>query len=85
MEVLPAGQKMARLHMVGSVATQTADADVLVSTTLALYDSCLWIEPMGKNIAIGHLPTSPLRVHPGSLTVHSTPLRLWATFQVMGA
>ena len=26
MKVLPAGQKMARLHMVGSVATQTAAA-----------------------------------------------------------
>ena len=58
---------------------------VLVSTTLALYDSCLWIEPMGTNIAIGHLPTSPLKVHPDSLTVHITRLRLWATFQVMGA
>ena len=85
MKVLLAGQKMARLHMVGSVATYTADADVLVSTTLALYDSCIWIEPMGTGIAIGHLPTSPLRVLPDSLTVHSTRLRLWATFQVMGA
>ena len=85
MKVLPAGEKMARLDKVGSVATQTADANVLVSTTLALYDSCLWIEPMGTNIAIGHLPRSPLRVHPDSLTVHSTRLLLWATFQIIVA
>ena len=64
MEVLPAGQKMARLHMGGSVATQTADGFILVSTTLALYDSCLWIEPMVTNIAIGHLPTSLLTALP---------------------
>ena len=35
MEVIPTGQKMACLRMVGSVATWTADASILVSTTLA--------------------------------------------------
>ena len=30
-----------RLHMVGSVATWTAAVVILVSTILALYDSCL--------------------------------------------
>ena len=85
MEVLPAGQKMARLHMVGSVVTWTATAVILVSTTLALYDSCLSIEPMVTNIAIGHLPTSPLRVLPTLLPCIVLAYELCATFQVMGA
>ena len=38
------------------------DAFILVSTTLPLYDSCLWIEPMVTNIAFRHLPTNPLSV-----------------------
>ena len=33
-------------------------------STLAWYDSCLWIEPMVTNIAIGHLPTSLLTALP---------------------
>ena len=85
MKVLPATAKMALLHMVGSFPTLTADAYILVSTTLALYDSCLWIEPMVTNIDISHLPTSPLRVHPDSFTLHSTRLRTLGNFPGHGS
>ena len=71
--------------MVGSIATQTADASILVSTTLALHDSCLWIVPMVTNTPIGHLPTSPLRVLPTLLLYLLLAYELWVTFPVMGA
>ena len=85
MKVLPAGQKIARLHMVGSVATRTANASILVSTIMTLYDSWLWIVPMVTNTAIRQLPTSPLRVLPTLLPCIVLAYDLWATFQFMGA
>ena len=76
---------MACLHIVGSIVIKTADAGVLVSTTVALYESCLWTEPVVTNIAIGDLATSPLRVHPDSLTMHSTRQRTLGNFPGHGS
>ena len=85
MEVLSAGQKMARLRMVGSVATYTADAvysslNYSGITRLLSMDRTNGYEPSYRSLANQSFESTP-----DSLTVHSTRLRTLGNFPGHGS
>ena len=85
MEVLPAGQKMARLHMVGSVAT----LDCRCSYSSLNYSGIIRLLSIDRTNGYEHsyrsLANQSFESSPDSLTMHSTRVRLWASFQAKGA
>ena len=85
MEVLPAGQKMAHLRMVGSVAT----LDCIYSYSSLNHSGIIRLLSIDRTNGYEHsyrlLANQSFESSPDSLTVHSTRLRLWVSFQAKGA
>ena len=85
MEVLPAGQKMAHLHMVGSVATYPA----LYMYSSLNYAGIIHLLSVNRTNGNEHsyrsLANKSFESSPDSLTVHSTRLRTLGNFPGHGS